>query len=104
MGYGDFKIDFGFKKILEIIKGPCKSTAIFAAHDLTAIGAMRAIKFLGLQVPNDISVVGYDNTMLAEMVDPPLTTVNQQMRKMGYIATEILIKWIKGKRGDLCFR
>jgi LacI family transcriptional regulator len=60
---------------------------------------MRAIKFLGLQVPNDISVVGYDNTMLAEMVDPPLTTVNQQMRKMGYIATELLIKRIKGERG-----
>ncbi|MDK2879815.1 MAG: LacI family transcriptional regulator [Thermoanaerobacteraceae bacterium] len=99
VGYGDFKIDFGFKKTLEILKGPCKSTAIFAANDLTAIGAMRAIKFLGLQVPNDISVVGYDNTMLAEMVDPPLTTVNQQMRKMGYIATELLIKRIKGERG-----
>lgn len=52
---------------------------------------------MGLEVPRDISVVGYDNTMLAEIVDPPLTTVNQQMRKMGYMATEFLIKRIKGE-------
>lgn len=99
VGYGDFKIDFGYKKTLEILKGPCKPTAIFAANDLTALGAIRAIKHFGLEVPKDMSVVGYDNTMLAEMVDPPLTTVNQQMKKMGYMATEILIKRIKGERG-----
>jgi len=98
VGYGDFKLEFGYKKTLEFFKGPLKPTAIFAANDLTALGAIRAIKELGLSVPEDVSVVGYDNTILAEMTDPPLTTVSQQMRKMGYLATELLIKRIKGER------
>lgn len=98
IGYGDFKVEFGYKKTLEIYESPYKPTAIFAANDLTAIGAIRALKKYGLRVPQDVSVVGYDNTMLAEMLDPPLTTINQQMRKMGYHATELLIKRIKGER------
>lgn len=98
VGYGDFKIEFGFKKTMDILKGPCKPTAFFAANDLIALGVIRAIREFGLKVPQDISVVGYDNTMFAEMIEPPLTTVNQQMRNMGYIATELLIKRIKGER------
>ncbi|WP_422443644.1 LacI family DNA-binding transcriptional regulator [Thermoanaerobacterium sp. DL9XJH110] len=98
VGYGDFKVEFGFRKTLDILKGPCKPTAFFAGNDLIALGVIRAIRHCGLKVPQDISVVGYDNTMFAEMIDPPLTTVNQQMRKMGYIATELLIKRIKGER------
>ena len=96
--YGDFKLEFGFKKTLEMLEGPIKPTAFFAANDLTALGVMRALRTLNLSVPKDVSVVGYDNTILAEMTDPPLTTVNQQMRKMGYLATELLIKKIKGER------
>lgn len=96
--YGDLKVEFGFKKALEILKSPYKPTAFFAANDLTAIGVIRALKHYKLSVPNDVSIVGYDNTILAEMIDPPLTTVNQQMRKMGYHATQLLIKKIKGER------
>jgi LacI family transcriptional regulator len=98
VGYGDFKLEFGYKKTMEFFKGTTRPTAIFAANDLTALGAIRAIRELGLSVPEDVSVVGYDNTILSEMTDPPLTTVNQQMRKMGYYATELLIKRIKGER------
>ncbi|MGB9976572.1 LacI family DNA-binding transcriptional regulator [Thermovenabulum sp.] len=98
VGYGDFKVDFGYKKALEILTGKIKPTAFFAANDLTAIGVIKAAKSLGLKVPQDISVVGYDNTMLAELVDPPLTTISQQMKKMGYLAAEMLIKRIKNER------
>jgi len=96
--YGEFKAEFGYKKTLEIYESPYKPTAIFAANDLTATGVIRALKHFDLSVPQDVSVVGYDNTMLASMIDPPLTTVNQQMRKMGYHATKLLIKGIKGER------
>jgi len=96
--HGDFKLEFGYKKTIEIFKGPIKPTAFFAANDLTALGVIKAIKNLGLSVPDDISVIGYDNTILAEITDPPLTTINQQMRKMGYRATELLIKRIKDER------
>jgi len=98
VGYGDFKVDFGYKKALEMLTGRIKPTAFFAANDLTAVGVIKAAKFLGLKVPQDISVVGYDNTMLAELVDPPLTTISQQMKKMGYLAAEMLIKRIRGER------
>lgn len=98
VGYGDFKLEFGYKKTLKILKGHIKPTAFFAANDLTALGVIRALKTLDISVPKNVSVVGYDNTILAEMTDPPLTTVNQQMRKMGYLATELLIKKIKGER------
>ncbi|TYP53337.1 LacI family DNA-binding transcriptional regulator [Thermosediminibacter litoriperuensis] len=98
VAFGEFKVEFGFRKAIEILNSVHKPTAFFAANDLTAIGVIKAARYMGLEVPRDISVVGYDNTMLAEMVDPPLTTINQQMRKMGYMATELLIKRIKGKR------
>lgn len=96
--YGDLRIDFGYKVAQEMLKGQRKPTAFFTANDLTALGVIRGIKHCGLSVPDDVSVVGYDNTVLAEMVDPLLTTVNQQMRKMGYMATELLIKRIRGER------
>lgn len=98
IAHGDFKLEFGYNKTIEIFKGPIKPTAFFAANDLTALGVIKAVKSLGLSVPKDVSVVGYDNTILAEITDPSLTTINQQMRKMGYHATNLLIKRIKGER------
>ncbi len=96
--HGDFKLEFGYKEALRIFKGSIRPTAFVTGNDLTALGVMRALKTIGLSVPRDVSVVGYDNIILAEMSDPPLTTVNQQMQKMGYLATELLIKRIKGER------
>ncbi|HHV83812.1 MAG TPA: LacI family transcriptional regulator [Tepidanaerobacter syntrophicus] len=98
IAHGDFKLEFGYQKTIEILKGPIKPTAFFAANDLTALGVIKAVKSLGLSVPKDVSVIGYDNTILAEITDPSLTTINQQMRKMGYLATEMLIKRIKRER------
>lgn len=98
MLHGDFRFESGYQKTFEIFNGSIRPTAVFAANDLTALGVIKALKELGFSVPNDVSVVGYDNTILAEIADPPLTTVNQQMRKMGYHATELLIKRIKGER------
>lgn len=98
IAFGEFKVEFGFSKAIEMLSKEDRPTAFFAANDLTAIGVIKAARYMGFEVPRDISVVGYDNTILAEMVDPPLTTVNQQMRKMGYVATELLIKKIKGEK------
>jgi LacI family transcriptional regulator len=98
IAFGEFKVEFGFSKAIEMLSKEDRPTAFFAANDLTAIGVIKAARYMGFEVPEDISVIGYDNTILAEMIDPPLTTVNQQMRKMGYVATELLIKKIKGER------
>jgi len=65
--------------------------AIFAVNDMTAIGAMAAIKSMGLKIPNDISVIGFTNGLISTMTDPPLTTVEQHGYEMGQIAVRLLL-------------
>jgi LacI family transcriptional regulator len=75
-------------------------TAIFAANDQSAIGAMEAAREAGLRIPEDLSVVGFDNTPEAAHCRPSLTTVDQFIDRMGYQATEILLGLIQGKSAD----
>src|ERR1700741_1951723 len=70
-------------------------TALFAYNDISAIGAMRAFQEAGLRVPEDISVVGFDDVSLASFSIPPLTTVRQPLAKMGRIAAETLLDRIE---------
>ncbi len=71
-------------------------TAIFAANDLCAEGAMRAAKEAGLSVPEDLAVIGYDDTWFASMVQPALTTVNMPIAAMGRLAAKNLIDRLEG--------
>jgi LacI family transcriptional regulator, galactose operon repressor len=64
------------------------ATAVFAYNDLIAIGAMRRALALGLSVPGDLAVVGFDGLMLGELVDPPLTTLHIDKRRLGSLAVE----------------
>lgn len=74
-----------------------RPTAIFAANDLSARGAMDAIEEAGLRVPDDISVVGYDDTWYASLTYPPLTSVCMNIDAMGQRAAELLISQIEGQ-------
>ena len=88
---GDFKESTGYyetKQLLELREPP---TAIFAANDLMAIGALSAIEEAGLRVPHDIAIVGYDDIPLASKVRPRLTTVAQLKYELGQQAAETLI-------------
>ncbi|MFL5761116.1 MAG: LacI family DNA-binding transcriptional regulator [Thermomicrobiales bacterium] len=69
-------------------------TAIFAQSDLLALGAMTAIRARGLRVPEDISIIGYDDIPVASFLDPPLTTVHQPIRELGALAAKLLIESI----------
>jgi LacI family transcriptional regulator len=71
-------------------------TAINAASDEMAIGAILAITDLGLQVPRDICVTGFDDLPLAKLSNPPLTTVRQPIREAGHIAADLLLKQFEG--------
>jgi LacI family transcriptional regulator len=66
-------------------------TAVFAANDLSAIGAMTALREHGLQVPGDVSVVGFDDIHVASYTSPKLTTVRQPIYDMGRAAAKLLI-------------
>jgi len=69
-----------------------KPTAIFAINDLTAIGVMQGLKKYGVKVPQDVSIVGFDNIFISEMVEPPLTTIEQPKYEMGRLAANLLIE------------
>jgi LacI family transcriptional regulator len=73
-------------------------TAIFAANDLCAEGAIRAIRAAGLSVPNDVAVVGYDDTWYATLTEPPLTTVHMPIDEMGEMAARMLIARLEGDK------
>lgn len=75
-----------------------RPTAIFAANDLIALGVMEAAEDLGLRIPEDLSLVGYNNIAYAALPRIQLTTVAQPMREMGRIAAEFVIDVLEGKR------
>jgi LacI family transcriptional regulator len=68
---------------------------VFAANDTSAIATIEVARELGLKVPEDLSVVGFDNIPESALCIPPLTTVQQPIRKMGHHAIEILIRLIR---------
>ncbi|MCD1024347.1 GntR family transcriptional regulator [Enterococcus sp. SMC-9] len=70
-------------------------TAFVCENDITAIQAMRTLRQAGLAIPQDISVVGFDNIQAAALVDPPLTTISQNFKAIGETAGEALLSWIK---------
>jgi DNA-binding LacI/PurR family transcriptional regulator len=69
---------------------------VFVANDIMAIGAIRALRDAGKQVPDDVSVVGFDDIPAAARHDPPITTVSQQVENMGRILAETLLSRLQG--------
>jgi DNA-binding LacI/PurR family transcriptional regulator len=96
---GPATIDGGLAAMRRAWEDGLRPTAILAMSDVMAIGAMRAIRELGLRVPDDISVVGFDDIDLAPHVDPPLTTVHQPIRRKGEEAVRLLLTVVQ--RRDL---
>lgn len=80
----------------DLLTGPDRPTAVFAANDISAIATVGAARELGLSVPDDLSVVGFDNVPESALCSPPLTTVDQPIREMGHRAISMLIALING--------
>jgi len=96
---GGFRRDNGFHSTKRLVGMPARKrpTAIFAANDLSAHGAIDAIREAGLDIPGDISVVGYDDTWYASITNPPLTSVSMHVDEIGRRAAELLIGGIEGR-------
>ncbi|CAM4493652.1 LacI family transcriptional regulator [Paenibacillus endophyticus] len=98
---GDELVQDGKSQAGELLRGPNPPTALFCCNDLLAIGALKAAKELGLRIPEDVSIIGFDNTILAELTDPPLTTVAQPTKQMGQLAVDSLIEMLEsGEKND----
>jgi DNA-binding LacI/PurR family transcriptional regulator len=89
---GDFTEDGGRRGTQSVLAGPSRPSAICAANDMAAIGALNAIAEAGLDVPRDVSVVGYDNTALAALRHVSLTTVHQPRFQIGEMAMTALLR------------
>lgn len=90
--------DNGYHAMLNLLDKGIKMDAVFAASDPKAVNAIKAIKSRGLSVPGDISVIGFDNLDIADIVEPSLTTIAQPAYDIGAIAMDTLIKLISGHK------
>ncbi|MHD0396452.1 LacI family DNA-binding transcriptional regulator [Staphylococcus simulans] len=94
---GDFSLESGYKIAEHILSMKDRPTAVFTANDEMAIGVIKVLKERGIRVPADISVVGFDNIKLAEIVAPELTTYSQPNYEIGVKAMELLLEIIDKK-------
>lgn len=92
---GDFRIKGGYQAMKKFLELPEPPTAIFAANDLLALGAMQAIQKKKYHIPEDFCIIGFDDIRLASFVYPPLTTIRQPMLEMGALAVKMLLKIIE---------
>jgi LacI family transcriptional regulator len=92
---GDFEIRGGYPAAGRLLDLSERPTAIFASNDNMAVGALRAARERGLSVPDDLSVVGFDDAELAQIVTPALTTVRQPLAELGRTAVSLLMRMIE---------
>jgi LacI family transcriptional regulator len=88
---GEFDFDSGVAAARQFLRSGSRPTAIFASNDDMAAGVLSVAHDMGLSVPDDLSVAGFDNTTLARMVWPQLTTINQPTRELALAATQLLL-------------
>lgn len=101
MQVGDFTVESGYFHAQQLLASTGRPTAIFAANDQSAFGAITAAQEMGMKIPDDLSVVGFDDIPEAAHYLPGgLTTVNQSVLQMGLVAVEMLVKLIKGETLD----
>ncbi|MCG7387184.1 MULTISPECIES: HTH-type transcriptional repressor PurR [Pantoea] len=97
---GDFEPESGYQAMQQILQQKQRPTAIFCGGDIMAMGAICAADEMGLRVPQDISVIGYDNVRNARYFTPALTTVHQPKAQLGEKALEMLLDRITSKREE----
>jgi LacI family transcriptional regulator len=93
-----FGIEEGLAAAREVIRDHPEVTAIFAANDMMAVGALTAIREAGMTCPADVSLVGFNDTLLTEHLAPSLTTVNISIAELGSAAAGILLRMLAGER------
>ncbi|WP_331434719.1 LacI family DNA-binding transcriptional regulator [Bacillus sp. SA1-12] len=97
---GDWRFDSGYSLTKELLTIKCLPTAILAMNDQMAVGAIRACNDLGYKVPDDISIIGFDNREFSAYYSPRLTTMSLPLRKMGLLSIETINSLIGGSLTD----
>ena len=92
---GDHRLEGGMRALIELSRSSTRPTAVLCSNDMTAIGVMRQAYDQNIKIPDDLSVVGFDDIKLAQFIIPPLTTVRQPMEAMGADAVGIVLEGVK---------
>jgi LacI family transcriptional regulator len=95
---GPVTFDAARQDSLLMLQRPDRPTAIFATSDVEALGVLEAARELGIRVPDQLSVISFDDTVLARMSAPPLTVISQPFAEMGRVATQMLLQLAAGQR------
>jgi LacI family transcriptional regulator len=95
---GDFTYEAGVAGGGDLLGRAERPSAVFAGSDEIALGVIEAARLRGLRVPQDLSVVGFDDTQLARLASPPLTTVRQPLREMGAVAVRQALRLAAGEK------
>lgn len=94
IAYGDFTEYSGYEGMKKILASEKKPTAVFVSNDTMAIGAYRAIEECGLKIPENISVIGFDNSYISQYMSPPLTSVNVSLPEIAKCSIDLLLESI----------
>lgn len=94
---GEYELDVSTDAARRLLTLDDPPSAVFAANDLSAIQTMHVASAMGLRVPDDVSVIGFDNIPESALADPPLTTIDQAIQRMGRQAVELLVDLIEGR-------
>jgi DNA-binding LacI/PurR family transcriptional regulator len=100
VAYGDFTEAAGYRGVKHLLGQTPTIDGVFAASDLMAMGALRALRELGRRVPDDVAVVGFDDAPLAKFADPPLTTVRQPVELLGKEMVRLLLQRLSDRHGE----
>lgn len=95
--YGNYTVESGYKAVIELERAGEKYSAILAANDMMALGALNALKEFSYRVPDEVELIGFDNISFSQYFDPPLSTIQQPTVEMGIKAAEMLFKVIGGE-------
>ncbi|MGC8880090.1 MAG: substrate-binding domain-containing protein, partial [Anaerolineae bacterium] len=95
---GNGRMEGGQKGVEELLLLSQPPTAFFCYNDMTAIGVLKALREAKLRVPQDMSVIGFDDIALAAYVEPPLTTIAQAKHEMGQLAMRMLLELLSGEK------
>jgi LacI family transcriptional regulator len=98
---GEHTFKGGYELARAMLERNPETTAVFAANDIMAFGTVRAIMEAGLEIPRDLSIIGFDNVELASVIHPPLTTIHQPKYDIGRAAVEIVIAGAEHKERQL---
>ena len=92
---GEYTFESGYNSIIKLEKACVKYSAVLAANDLIALGAMKALKEFGYSIPNDIQIIGFDNIIFSSYMYPPLSTVQQPVLEMGKQAVTLMAEHLE---------